>query len=305
MRVFERRRILAAAACAALLLAAVPPGKAFIGSLLQIAQMGTLVSNTASLIREAEKRFDQLTSTIGEVRRMKERIEGEVAEVGGIANQLGSSWRELYSGSAALLEDAMSLPSDLRAAHGDLFDSLTGKTGSSAPATEWRAYAGVPVSAADLAETLGAGPGSALARTVETSLKALQRTETLGTAVRQAVRSSSETARSATAANSKHRETAHLEKASQAALLQKLVAAQLTANELLASMAQVQGISAAAGTLTAEEQSRSRNAAAAALAASKSALVAERARIEAMQTAGAAETGVSGLFSLAWMTAGS
>ena len=66
MRVLERKRTLAAAACAALLLAAVPPGKAFIGSLLQIAQMGTLVSNTASLIREAEKRFDQLTSTIGE-----------------------------------------------------------------------------------------------------------------------------------------------------------------------------------------------------------------------------------------------
>ena len=305
MRVFQRRRTLAAAACAALLLAAVPQGKAFIGSLLQIAQMGTLVSNTASLLREAEKRFDQLTSTIGEVSRMKERIEGDVAEVGGIVNQLGSGWRELYSGSAALLEDAMSLPSDLRAAHGDLFDSLTGKAGSSAPATQWRAYAGVPVSAADLADTLGAQPGTALARTVETSLKALQRTETLGTAVRQAVRSSSETARSATAANSKHRETVHLEKASQAALLQKLVAAQLTANELLASMAQVQGISAASGTLAAEEQSRSRNAAAAALAASKSALVAERARIEAMQTAGAAETGVSGLFSLAWMTAGS
>ena len=305
MRVLKRRGTLAAAACAALLLWSVPQGKAFIGSLLQIAQMGTLVSNTASLVREAERRFTQLTSTIGEVRRMKDRIEGEVAEVGGIVDQLGSSWRDLYSGSAALLEDAMSLPSDLRAAHGDLFDSLTGTAGSPAPATEWRAYAGVPFSATDLADTLGAQPGTALARTVETSLRTLQRTETLGTAVRQAVRSSSETARSATAANREHRDTGHLEKASQAALLQKLVAAQLTANELLASMAQVQGISAAAGTLAAEEQSRSRNAAAAALAASKSALEAERARIEARQTAGAAETAVSGLFSLAWLTPGS
>ena len=158
--------------------------------------------------------------------------------------------------------------------------------------------------AADLASTLGAKPGSAVARTVAASLGALQRTETLGTAVRQAVRSASETARSAKVTNEKHREPTQLQNASQAALLQKILAAQLTQNELLASMAQVQGISAAAGTLETEERSRQRNDAAAGLAASKAALEAERARIRAMQEPGAAETGMEGLFSLAWMNQG-
>ena len=304
MQILKSKRILGAAACAALLLAAAPQAKAILGSILQIAQMATLVSNTASLVSEAEKRFTQLTNTIGEVRRMKDRIEGKVAEVGTIATQLGSGWRGLYAGSAALLQDTMTLPADLRSAHGDLFDSLTGMAGSSAPAADWRAYTGSPVSATALANTLGAKPGSRLAETLKASLATLQRTETLGTAVRQAVRSASETAQSATVANKKHRETAQLEKASQAALLQKLVAAQLTANELLAAMAQVQGISAAAGTLETEERSRSRNAAAAELAASRAALEAERARIQAMRKPGAAETGVEGLFSLSWMTQG-
>ena len=53
-----------------------------------------------------------------------------------------------------------------------------------------------------------------------------------------------------------------------------------------------------------EERSRSRNAAAAELAASRAALEAERARIQAMRKPGAAETGVEGLFSLSWMTQG-
>ena len=305
MRVLTGKRILAIAACAALLLAAARPGWAILGSILQIAQMGTLVSNTASLVSEAEKRFDQLTETIGDIRGMKDRIEGRVASVGSIVTQLGSGWRDLYGDSAALLQDALSLPSDLRAAHGDLFDSLTSTAGSSQPAADWRAYTGNPVAVTDLADTFGASPGSSVAKALEASLGALQRTETLGTAVRQAVRSSSETARSAKAANEKHREPAQLQNASQAALLQKILAAQLTQNELLASMAQVQGISAAAGTLEVEERSRSRNAVAAELAASKAALEAERARIRARQEPGAAESGVEGLYSLAWMTRGS
>lgn len=305
MRVLTRRRILVVAACAALLLAAARPGMAILGSILQIAQMGTLVSNTASLVREAEKRFDQLTETIGDVRGMKDRIEGEIASVGSIATQLGSGWRDLYADSNALLQDAISLPSDLRNAHGDLFDSLTSTAGSSSPAAEWRAYTGNPVSVTELAGTLGAAPGSPVAQALHASLGALQRTETLGTAVRQAVRSSSETARSAKAANEKHREPGQLQNASQAALLQKILAAQLTQNELLASITQVQGISAAAGTLDVEERSRARNAAAADLAASRAALEAERARIRALQEPGAAESGVEGLYSLAWMTRGS
>ena len=305
MRVLRGRRILAVAAAAVLLVAVARPGKAFIGAILQIAQMATLVSNTASLVSEAEKRFEQLTETIGDVRGMKDRIEGKVASVGSIVNQLGSGWQDLYADSAALLQDAVSLPSDLRAAHGDLFDSLTSTAGSSLPAADWRAYTGNPVGSTDLADTFGAGPGSTVAKALEASFGALQRTETLGTAVRQAVRSSSETARSAKVANEKHREPAQLQNASQAALLQKILAAQLTQNELLAAMAQVQGISAAAGTLDAEERSRSRNAVAAELAASKSALETEHARIRALQEPGAAEAGVDGLYSLAWMTRGS
>ena len=305
MRVLRGRRILAVAAAAVLLVAVARPGKAFIGAILQIAQMATLVSNTASLVSEAEKRFEQLTETIGDVRGMKDRIEGKVASVGSIVNQLGSGWQDLYADSAALLQDAVSLPSDLRAAHGDLFDSLTSTAGSSMPAADWRAYTGNPVGLTDLADTFGAGPGSTVAKALEASFGALQRTETLGTAVRQAVRSSSETARSAKVANEKHREPAQLQNASQAALLQKILAAQLTQNELLAAMAQVQGISAAAGTLDAEERSRSRNAVAAELAASKSALETEHARIRALQEPGAAEAGVDGLYSLAWMTRGS
>ena len=305
MQALKGKRVLAVAACAALLLGATRPGWAVIGSILQIAQMGTLVSNTASLLREAEKRFDQLTDTIGDIRGMKDRIEGKVASVGSIATQLGSDWRDLYGDSAALLQDALSLPYDLRAAHGDLFDSLTATAGSSAPAANWRAYTGNPVALTDLAESFGASPGGTVANALQASLGALQRTETLGTAVRQAVRSSSETARSAKAANEKHRQPAQLQNASQAALLQKILAAQLTQNELLASMAQVQGISAAAGTLEVEERSRSRNAVAAELAASKAALEAEQARIRALQEPGAAESGMEGLYSLAWMTRGS
>ena len=122
--------------------------------------------------------------------------------------------------------------------------------------------------------------------------------------MRSAARSASETVRDARRANGKHRAATNLEKASQAALLQKLVAAQLTANELLASMAQVQGISAAAGTLGSEAQSKRLNEAAAETAASKAALDAERARIQGLRKVDAAATGVEGLFSLGWMTEG-
>ena len=304
MRVSNSRRALALAACLALLLAATPL-KAIIGSILQVAQMATLVSNTASILREAEKRFTQLTSTIGEIQGMKDRIEGEVAAVGNMVTQLGTGWRSLYADSMSLVQDTLLLPSDLRAAHGDLFDSLTAAAGSSRPSADWRSYTGTPVSATDLAITLGAKPGGSVARTLDTALGSLQRSETLGTAVREAARSVSETVRSAKAANTNHRETASLEKASQTALLQKLVAAQLTANELLSAMAQVEGISAAEGTLESEERSRQRNDAAAAQAVSKAALDAERARIRALQRNDAAATGVQGLFSLDWTTQGS
>ena len=304
MRALRGKRILVVAAVTVLLVVAARPGRAFIGAILQVAQMATLVSNTASLVAEAEKRFDQLTDTIGDVRGMKDRIEGKLTSVGDVAKQLGSGWRDLYGDSTELLQDALSLPSDLREAHGDLFDSLTSTAGSSLPAAEWRAYTGNPVGLTVLADTFGATPGSPVAKALESSLGALQRTETLGTAVRQAVRTSSETAKSAKAANEEHRKPLQLQNASQAALLQKILAAQLTQNELLASMAQVQGISAAAGTLEVEERSRSRNAVAAELAASKAALEAEHARIRALQEPGAAESGMDGLYSLDWMTRG-
>ena len=303
MRVFENGRAVALAACLALLLAA-GPLRAFIGSILQVAQMATLVSNTASLLQEAEKRFTQLTSTIGEIQGMKDRIEGDVSKVGNMATQLGQGWQGLYAASTGLVQDTLSLPEDLRAAHGDLFDSVTAVAGSATPATGWRGYTGTPVSASALAATLGAAPGDRVAKTLEAALGALQREETLGTAVRQAARSASETVRNAQAANAKHRETANLEKSSQTALLQKLVAAQLTANELLASLAQVQGIAAASGTLDTEERSRRRNAVAAETAASKAALDAERVRTRGLRKDGAASAGVQALFSLGWMTEG-
>ena len=303
MRDFGSGRAVALAACLALLLA-VAPLKAFIGSILQVAQMATLVSNTASLLQEAEKRFTQLTSTIGEIQGMKDRIEGEVSAVGNMATQLGQGWQGLYASSTGLVQDTLSLPKDLRTAHGGLFDSLTAAAGSATPAADWRGYTGAPVSASALSATLGAEPGDRVAKTLEAALGALQRKETLGTAVRQAARSASETVRSAQAANAKHRETASLEKSSQTALLQKLMAAQLTANELLASLAQVQGIAAAAGTLETEERSRRRNAVASETAASKAALDAERVRIQGLRKNGAAAAGVQALFSLGWMTEG-
>ena len=303
MRIFKSRRTFALAACIGLLTATAPL-QAIIGTILQVAQMATLVSNTASILREAEKRFTQLTSTIGEIQGMKDRIEGEVSAVGSMAQQLGTGWQGLYAGSLSLVQDTLSLPSDLRTAHGALFDSLTATAGSASPAADWRSYTGTPVSAADLATTLGARPGGTIAQTLESALGSLQRRETLGTAVREAARSASETVRSARAANTKHRETASLEKASQTALLQKLVAAQLTANELLSAMAQVEGISAAEGTLESEERARQRNDAAAAQAASKAALDSERARIRGLQRVDAAAVGVQGLFSLDWMTQG-
>lgn len=303
MRVHNGRRAYWLAACLALLLAAVPL-KAIIGSILQIAQMATLVSNTASILQEADKRFTQLTSTIGKIEGMKDRIEGKASAVGTMVQQLGTGWQGLYADSTSLVQDAISLPSDLRSAHGGLFDSLTATPGSSDPSADWRSYTGTPVSAADLATTLGAEPGGTVARTLESALGSLQRRETLGTAVRQAARSVSETVRSARAANTKHREPASLEKASQTALLQKLVAAQLTANELLSAMAQVEGISAAEGTLQSEERSRQRNDAAAAQAASRVVLDAERARIQGLRKEDAAAAGVQGLFSLGWMTEG-
>ena len=303
MRVLGSGRAFALAACLALLLAAAPV-KAIIGSILQIAQMATLVSNTASLLQEAEKRFTQLTSTIGKIEGMKDRIEGKVSAVGSMVQQLGSGWQGLYAGSTSLLQDTLSLPADLRSAHGDLFDSLTATAGSDLPSANWRAYTGNPVSAAALASALGAEPGGRLAHTLESALGALQRKETLGTAVRQAARATSETVQSAKAANAKQREAANLENASQTALLQKLVAAQLTANELLASLAQVEGIAAAAGTVETEERSKQRNDAAAEMAASKAALDAERARIQSLQSNGAAKAAVQGLFSLGWMSRG-
>ena len=110
MQALKNRRALALAACLALLLAAAQPVKAILGSILQVAQMATLVSNTASLLAEAEKRFDQFTSTIGKIEGMKDRIEGKVASVGNMAQQLGTAWQDLYTSPISLVQDTLSLP---------------------------------------------------------------------------------------------------------------------------------------------------------------------------------------------------
>ena len=285
-----------AVALALLLLA--QPARPFLGSVLLIAQ-------TTALVAEAKKRYDQLTDTIDQVKATKSRIEGAVSSVGNMVQQLGSDWRSLYADATGLVSSTLSLPSDLRSGGGDLWDSLVAAPASSNPLDEWRAYTGTPATAAALANALGADgydPADPVTKTLAGSLRALQRAEALGAGVRQASRGLASATKSAKAANDKQREQAQLETASQTALLQKLVAAQLTANELLAALAQVEGLAAASGTLQAEEASRQLNAYAAEAAASQAALDAELARQAALRRPGWAQDGANRLFSLAWST---
>ena len=285
-----------ALALALLLLAR--PARPFFGALLLIAQ-------TTKLVVEAEKRYSQLSDTLDQVEATKERIEGAVSSVGNMAQQLGADWRSLYADATGLVSSTLSLPADLRAGGGDLWDSLQATTGSSEPLAEWRSYTGPPATVAALASALGADgsdPTDPVTKSLAGSLAALQRAEALGAGVRQASRDLAAATKTAKAASDKQREQAKLEEASQTALLQKLVAAQLTANELLAALAQVEGLSAATGTLEAEQASRSRNEFAAEAAASKAALDTELARQAALRQPDWAQNGVNRLFSLAWST---
>ncbi len=289
----------------ALLLAlgvAASPLPAVIGSLLQVAQMGTLVSNTASLLAEAEKRFDQLTDSLDELESVRDRLSGDVQAVGNMTRQLGTGWQGLYADATALVRDTANLPADLRAVHGDLFDSLTALPGSESPVDEWRAYAGTPVPAGTLMTALGVTPGSRAARTLEASLAALQRAETLGTSTRQAARAANATVQSARTANAQHRQETNLEKASQTALLQKLIATMLTTNELLGALAQVEALTAAAGTLETEERQRRRNAYAQEMTESRRDLEAERLRLANLRDPEWTQNGVHRLYGLGWLT---
>ena len=119
-----------------------------------------------------------------------------------------------------------------------------------------------------------------------------------------AARAAAQTVRSATAANNRHREQATLENASQTALLQKLIAAQLTTNELLAALAQVEAASAASGTLGTEERQRRHNAYAQEMADSRAALDAERTRLAGLRDPDWTRDGVRRLYSLGWLTGG-
>ncbi len=296
------RSIQVAVVVAALAMAAAPL-PAFIDAILQVAQMGTLVSNTASILTEARKRFEQLTDTIEEIDSMQDRLAGEAATIGTITTQLGSGWRGLYADATDLVRDTVALPADLRASGGDLFDSLTSAPGSEPPAREWRAYTGAPVPAARLASALGVVPGSAGARALEASLEALQRAETLGTSTRQAARAATAAVQSARAANEQHRAQANLDNASQTALLQKLIATQLTTNELLGALAQVEALAAASGTLEAEERQRRRNAYAREMEQSRRELEAERSRLAALRDPDWTRDGVHRLYGLGWLTA--
>ncbi len=296
MRNRNARWIPAGLALALALLLLAQPARPFFGAILLIAQ-------TTKLVAEAERRYSQLSDTLDQVEATKERIEGAVSSVGNMVQQLGADWRSLYADATGLVSSTLSLPADLRAGGGDLWDSLQATTGSSDPLAEWRAYTGTPATASALATALGADgsdPSDPVTKTLAGSLRALQRAEALGAGVRQASRGLASATKTAKAANDKQREQAKLETASQTALLQKLVAAQLTANELLAALAQVEGLSAASGTLQAEEASRRRNAYAAEAAASKAALDAETARIAALRDPAWAQNGANRLFSLSW-----
>lgn len=296
----NRKWIPAGLALALALLLLAQPARPFFGALLLIAQ-------TTKLVVEAEKRYSQLSDTLDQVEATKERIEGAVSSVGNMVQQLGADWRSLYARSTGLVSSTLSLPADLRSGGGDLWDSLQATTGSAEPLAEWRSYTGAPATVSALAAALGADgtdPADPVTKSLAGSLAALQRAEALGAGVRQASRNLAAATKTAKAANDKQREQAKLETASQTALLQKLVAAQLTANELLAALAQVEGLSAAAGTLEAEQASRSRNEFAAEAAASKAALDAELARQAALRQPDWAQNGANRLFSLAWSVPG-
>ena len=144
-----------------------------------------------------------------------------------------------------------------------------------------------------------------LAEALENAQLAIQRFETLGNAVRQASHNAGRLVAEAATANEKQKEFAQLEKMSQAALLQKIIAVQLATNELLGSLVQIQSLSAAGGTLASEERSRAWNAAARQLAEGRTEVETETARLESLRKAAALETGVDNLFSLDWTIQGS
>ena len=300
-----RKRIGLAVFGAVLGLALARPAAGFldlVGSLVNAISGGASI---ATLVDEARKRFDQLQDMIDQLQGLQDTVKGELREIGGIAQQLGSGYRGLYTAGVGLVQDTLSLPSDLQVAHGDFLNSLTGAAGSGAPADAWRAYTGQPVAAKAFAGTLGSRPDSRLAEALENAQLAIQRFETLGNAVRQASHNAGRLVAEAATANEKQKEFAQLEKMSQAALLQKIIAVQLATNELLGSLVQIQSLSAAGGTLASEERSRAWNAAARQLAEGRTEVETETARLESLRKAAALETGVGNLFSLDWTIQGS
>ena len=257
-------------------------------------------SEMAALVAEAKKRHTQLTKTIETVEKYQQRAAGEIAVVGRIRQQLGSSWRQLYGDSAELVSSALSLPADLQAAAGGLVGTLSGAPGAASPAQEWRAYAGQPADAAALASRLGLPAGSKAAEALGQGLAATQRAEALGIAARTAAAIASRVGAQAKRAGDEQKRTRTLERASETALLQKMIAAQLTTNDLLQALVQAEAAAAAVQTLPAEEEARRRNAALAAQEAGQQAWEAERARQAGLAGPDDVADGIAGLYSLAW-----
>ena len=270
-----------------------PQAGAFVTALLQLAQM-------TSLVLEAKKRYDQLEDTIETVEKHQQRAAGVIAQVGRIRQQLGNSWRRLYGDSVGLVGSSLALPADLQAAAGGLVSTLSGASGANTPAQDWRAYAGQPADASALASQLGLPAGSKAAEALEKGLAATQRGEALGIAARQAAAIASRVARRAQQSGDEQKRASTLERASETALLQKMIAAQLTANDLLQALVQAQAAAAAVGTLPAEEDARRRNAALALQVANQQAWEAERARQAALAGPDDVADGIAGLYSLAW-----
>lgn len=257
-------------------------------------------SEMATLVAEAKKRHTQLTKTIETVEKYQQRAAGEIAVVGRIQQQLGAAWRRLYGDPTELVQATLALPADVRAHAGGLVDALSGAAGADTPAQEWRAYAGRPADPAALASRLGLAPDSRAAGALREGLAATQRAEALGIAARAAAAIASRAAARARQAGDEQKRTQTLERASETALLQKMIAAQLTANDLLQALVQAEAAAAAVQTLPAEEEARRRNGALAAQAAGQQAWQAERNRQAALAGPNDVADGIAGLYSLAW-----
>lgn len=254
----------------------------------------------AKLLEEAKKRHDQLVDTIEEVEKYQERAAGVISEVGRMPQQLGGQWRKMYSATTAPLHTTLQLPGDLQASAGGLVDTLSGVTGAATPADGWRAYTGPSADPAPLITRLGRTATSPTAGVLQASQAYSQRREALAIATRAAAADASTAAARAKQVADAQKGRPMLERASETALLQRMIAAQLTTNDLLQVLVQSQALAAAAATAPVEEEVRRRNEALRLLQAELDKWEAERARQAALSAPDDFEVSTGDLYSLDW-----